>query len=77
MIADLQALLFRTMDSNDPAVARRLKDRINPLARVFYADLLIDMHNRMKEALVPVSDLSGAVILRRIALDKRCNYLAH
>src|SRR4249920_3691637 len=37
-IADLQAKLFRAVQANDLAAARRLNDRIYPLARVFYAE---------------------------------------
>src|SRR4029077_5703237 len=52
VIPDLQAALFQAVQRNDLAAARRLNDRIYPLARVFYADPWVDMHNRMKEALV-------------------------
>src|SRR4051794_1756347 len=52
VIADLQAQLFRAVQSNDLAMAKRLNDRIYPLARAFYAEPWADMHNRMKEALV-------------------------
>jgi hypothetical protein len=55
VIADLQAKLFRAVQKNDMAEAKRLNDRIEPTARVFYADPFVDMHNRMKEALVLVS----------------------
>jgi 4-hydroxy-tetrahydrodipicolinate synthase len=52
VIPDLQAQLFSAVRENDLAEARRINDRIEPLARVFYADPFVDMHNRMKEALV-------------------------
>jgi 4-hydroxy-tetrahydrodipicolinate synthase len=52
VIPDLQAQLFRAVRENDLAEARRINERIEPLARVFYADPFVDMHNRMKEALV-------------------------
>lgn len=52
VIADLQAQLFRAVRNNDLAEAKRINDRIYPLARVFYAAPAADMHNRMKEALV-------------------------
>jgi 4-hydroxy-tetrahydrodipicolinate synthase len=48
--------------ANDLAEARRLNDRIDPLARVFYADPAVDMHNRMKEALVLLGKLPRAVV---------------
>ena len=43
VIADLQAKLFRAVKANDLAEARRLNDRIYPMARVFYADPFVDM----------------------------------
>src|ERR1700761_8623995 len=62
VIADLQAKLFHAVNANDLAEARRLNDRISPTARVFYADPFIDMHNRMKEALVLLGKLPRAVV---------------
>jgi 4-hydroxy-tetrahydrodipicolinate synthase len=62
VIADLQARLYRAVRANDLAEARRLNDRIHPMARVFYADPFIDMHNRMKEALVLLGKLPRAVV---------------
>src|SRR6201998_4723013 len=62
VIADLQAALFRAVQRNDLAEARRLNDRINPLARVFYAEPWAHMHNRMKEALVLLGRLPRAVV---------------
>ena len=62
VIADLQARLYRAVKLNDLAEARRLNDRIYPMARVFYADPFIDMHNRMKEALVLLGKLPRAVV---------------
>jgi 4-hydroxy-tetrahydrodipicolinate synthase len=62
VIADLQARLFRAVQGNDLAEAKRLNDRINPTARVFYADPAADMHNRMKEALVLLGKLPRAVV---------------
>jgi 4-hydroxy-tetrahydrodipicolinate synthase len=62
VIADLQADLFKAVQGNDLAAARRINDRIYPLARVFYADPWADMHNRMKEALVLLGRLPRAVV---------------
>jgi len=62
VIADLQAQLFQAVKADDLAEARRLNDRIYPLARVFYADPWADMHNRMKEALVLLGRLPRAVV---------------
>jgi 4-hydroxy-tetrahydrodipicolinate synthase len=60
VIADLQATLFRAVEENDLAAARAVNDRIYPLARAFYADPFVDMHNRMKEALVLLGRLPRA-----------------
>lgn len=62
VIADLQAALFRAVKANDLAEARRLNDRIYPLARVFYSEPWANMHNRMKEALVLLGRLPRAVV---------------
>ena len=62
VIADLQARLFRAVQANDLAEARRLNDRIYPTAEVFYADPFVDMHNRMKEALVLLGKLPRATV---------------
>jgi len=62
VIADLQARLFRAVQKNDLAEARRINERIEPTARVFYADPFVDMHNRMKEALVLLGKLPRAVV---------------
>ena len=62
VIADLQARLFRAVQANDLATARALNDRIQPTAEVFYAEPWVDMHNRMKEALVLLGRLPRAVV---------------
>ena len=62
VIPDLQAALFQAVQRDDLAEARRLNDRIYPLARVFYAEPWADMHNRMKEALVLLGRLPRAVV---------------
>lgn len=62
VIADLQARLYRAVKADDLKEARRLNDRIYPLTRAFYADPFIDMHNRMKEALVLLGKLPRATV---------------
>jgi len=62
VIADLQARLFQAVATNNLAEARRLNDRIHPVASVFYADPFVDMHNRKKEALVILGRLPRAVV---------------
>jgi 4-hydroxy-tetrahydrodipicolinate synthase len=62
VIPDLQSQLFEAVQSNDLAAARALNDRIEPLMRVFYADPFVDMHNRMKEALVLLGRIPRAYV---------------
>jgi 4-hydroxy-tetrahydrodipicolinate synthase len=62
VIPDLQSQLFHAVQAGELAEARRLNDRIDPLARCFYADPFVDMHNRMKEALVLLGRLPRAVV---------------
>ncbi len=62
VIADLQSDLFQAVQRDDLAAARALNDRIEPLMRVFYADPFVDMHNRMKEALVLLGRLPRACV---------------
>jgi 4-hydroxy-tetrahydrodipicolinate synthase len=62
VIADLQARLFRAVEADDLAEARRLNDRIFPVSEAFYADPFVDMHNRMKEALVLLGKQPRAVV---------------
>jgi 4-hydroxy-tetrahydrodipicolinate synthase len=62
VIADLQAELFRAVRANDLATARQINDRIWPTAEVFYSEPWVDMHNRMKEALVMMGKLPRAVV---------------
>src|SRR5580692_3562656 len=62
VIPDLQAQLFQAVQTDNLAEARRLNDRIEPLARCFYAEPWADMHNRMKEALVLLGRLPRAVV---------------
>src|ERR1043165_3568996 len=62
VIADLQAQLFRAVQAGDLKAAQAINDRIYPLASVFYAQPWVDMHNRMKEALVLMGKLPRAVV---------------
>src|SRR5213595_3776944 len=58
--ADLQAELFEACQKGDLDGARRINDRLEPLVRVFYAPPFVDMHNRMKEALVLLGRIPAA-----------------
>jgi 4-hydroxy-tetrahydrodipicolinate synthase len=62
VIADLQSELFKSVQAKDLARAQALNERIRPLAQVFYAEPFVDMHNRMKEALVLLGRLPRAVV---------------
>jgi 4-hydroxy-tetrahydrodipicolinate synthase len=62
VIAELQAQLFSAVQDKDLARAQQLHDRITPVAEAFYADPFVDMHNRMKEALVMLGKLPRAVV---------------
>jgi 4-hydroxy-tetrahydrodipicolinate synthase len=58
--ADLQAELFAACQKGDVEAARRINDRLEPLVAVFYAPPFVDMHNRMKEALVLLGRIPAA-----------------
>ena len=58
--ADLQVELFEACQKGDLDGARRVEDRLAPLVRVFYAPPFLDMHNRMKEALVLLGRIPAA-----------------
>ena len=62
VIADMQAQLFAAVQGNDLAAAKRVNERMHPLMRVFYADPAMNMHNRMKEALVLLGRIPRAVV---------------
>ena len=62
VIADLQAALWQAVKANDLARARQLNERIYPVAQAFYADPFVDMHNRMKEALVILGRIPCAAV---------------
>src|SRR4051812_22952763 len=62
VIAELQAKLFHAVKSNDLKKAREIHERIVPTAEAFYSEPWVDMHNRMKEALVLLGKLPRAVV---------------
>ena len=62
VIADLQVALFRAVKAGDLPRAQAINDRIYPLAQAFYAPPFLDMHNRMKEALVMLGRVDKAVV---------------
>jgi 4-hydroxy-tetrahydrodipicolinate synthase len=62
VVADLQAQLFAAVKKNDLKKAKEIHDRITPTVEVFYSEPWVDMHNRMKEALVLLGKLPRAVV---------------
>ena len=62
VIADLQVALFEAVAAKDLARAQAINARIYPLAQAFYAPPFLDMHNRMKEALVLLGRMERAVV---------------
>jgi 4-hydroxy-tetrahydrodipicolinate synthase len=62
VIADLQVALFQAINAGDLPLAQSINDRIYPLAQVFYAPPFLDMHNRMKEALVILGRIEQAYV---------------
>jgi 4-hydroxy-tetrahydrodipicolinate synthase len=62
VIADLQVALWRAVQAGDLKAAQAVNDRIVPLSQAFYAPPFLDMHNRMKEALVLLGRLDKAVV---------------
>jgi 4-hydroxy-tetrahydrodipicolinate synthase len=60
IVADLQVALWQAVQNNDLKQARRINDRIYPLSSIFYSEPLVDMHNRMKEALVMLGRIPSA-----------------
>ena len=62
VIADLQMKLYRAVRANDLETAKAINERIWPTAEVFYSEPWVDMHNRMKEALVLLGRLPRATV---------------
>jgi 4-hydroxy-tetrahydrodipicolinate synthase len=62
VIADLQVALFDAVQAKDLARAQAINDRIYPMVQAFYAPPFLDMHNRMKEALVLLGRMERAAV---------------
>ncbi|HEV8440410.1 MAG TPA: dihydrodipicolinate synthase family protein [Methylomirabilota bacterium] len=72
--ADLQASLLAAVKAADLSEAHRINERLLPLVNVFYAPPFVDMHNRMKEALVILGRIPAAHVrppLTPISDDER------
>ncbi len=62
VVAEQHAELLRAVQHADLVGARATHDRLYPLVQVFYRDPWINMHTRMKEALVMMGVLKRAVV---------------
>jgi len=62
VVAELQVALWRAVQDDDLAKARDAYERLQFTASAFYADPLVDMHNRMKEALVLLGKTKAAYV---------------
>jgi len=62
VIAPLQSSLFEALQAKDLVKAQALNERIYQMTEVFYTEPWVDMHNRMKEALVLLGKLPRAVV---------------
>jgi 4-hydroxy-tetrahydrodipicolinate synthase len=72
--ADLHAALFAAVAAGNLDRARAINDRLAPLVSAFYAPPFVDMHNRMKEALVLLGRIPAAHVrppLTPISDDER------
>ena len=60
IVADLHVSLFRAVEKQDLAEARRVWDRLQPVVEVCYDDPFLDGHNRMKVALELLGRIDAA-----------------
>jgi 4-hydroxy-tetrahydrodipicolinate synthase len=60
IVADLHVSLFRAVEKQDLAAARRIWDRFQPVVDVCYDDPFLDGHNRMKVALELLGRIDAA-----------------
>jgi 4-hydroxy-tetrahydrodipicolinate synthase len=74
VLSDLHAAMCAAVSSNDLHAAQAIYQRLFHTTQVFYADPLVNMHNRMKEALVLLGRLERAVVrppLLRLSEEER------
>ena len=62
VVADLQVALWEAVQRCDLVEGQRLHELLRPLVQMFYAAPAVDMHNRMKEALVLLGRQQRAVV---------------
>ncbi|MGY1631828.1 dihydrodipicolinate synthase family protein [Geodermatophilus sp. SYSU D01186] len=59
IVADLHVELWRAVEKQDLTEARRVWDRIQPLAELCYDAPILDMHNRMKVVLATLGRIDA------------------
>jgi 4-hydroxy-tetrahydrodipicolinate synthase len=64
LVADLHVDLWRAVQKQDLAEARRVWDRLQPVVEVVYDDPFFDGHNRMKVALAELGRIDEAHVRR-------------
>jgi 4-hydroxy-tetrahydrodipicolinate synthase len=64
LVADLHVDLWRAVQKQDLAAARRVWDRLQPVVEVIYDDPFLDGHNRMKVALAELGRIDEAHVRR-------------
>jgi 4-hydroxy-tetrahydrodipicolinate synthase len=62
VVVDLHVELFRAVEKQELAEARRVWDRIRPFAEACYAEPFLDGHNRMKVALQVLGRIDAAYV---------------
>jgi len=62
VVASQQVELFEAVQRSDLVAARAVNDCLYPLQQAFYAPPFLDMHNRMKEALVILGQFRSATV---------------
>ena len=73
VIAPLQVNMWQAIQDKNLLLAQDISDRLYHLTRAFYCYPLLDMHNRMKEALVLLGRLPAAHVrppLVRLAIEE-------
>jgi len=62
VIAHLHVSIWQAIQDENLSFARAVSDQLYHLTKAFYCDPLLDMHNRMKEALVLLGRLPSAYV---------------
>lgn len=62
VLVEQHAALWRAIQDKDLQAARDVNDRLYPIVRAFYSPPFINMHTRMKEALVMMGVLPRATV---------------